>query len=175
MKEITSRYAEALFSLKRDSNSLESTQKEIKELKKIFVENPDFIVILSSSYKSIEEKEQIIDKSLVGVDDEIKSLLKVVCQNHRAKYIIEIFDEFNSLVNEYRGVKEGLVYSAQKLNEAQLNKLNKKISDVEHMPTELKNIVDPSLIGGVKVVINDHIYDGSIKHHIEDMKISLLK
>ena len=175
MKEITSRYAEALFSLKRDSNSLESTQKEIKELKKIFVENPDFIVILSSSYKSIEEKEQIIDKSLVGVDDEIKSLLKVVCQNHRAKYIIEIFDEFNSLVNEYRGVKEGLVYSAQKLNEAQLNKLNKKISDVEHMPTELKNIVDPSLIGGVKVVINDHIYDGSIKHHLEDMRISLLK
>ena len=175
MKEITSRYAEALFSLKRDSNSLESTQKEIKELKKIFNENPDFIVILSSSYKSIEEKEQIIDKSLVGVDDEIKSLLKVVCQNHRAKYIIEIFDEFNSLVNEYRGVKEGLVYSAQKLNEAQLNKLNKKISDVEHMPTELKNIVDPSLIGGVKVVINDHIYDGSIKHHLEDMRISLLK
>lgn len=175
MKEITSRYAEALFSLKRDSKTLESTQKEIKELKKIFNENPDFIVILSSSYKSIEEKEQIIDKSLVGVDEEIKSLLKVVCQNHRAKYIIEIFDEFNSLVNEYRGVKEGLVYSAQKLSEAQLTKLNKKISEVEHMPTELKNIIDPSLIGGVKVVINDHIYDGSIKHHLEDMRISLLK
>lgn len=175
MKEITSRYAEALFSLKRDSNTLLETQQEIKELKKVFIENPDFIVILSSSYKSLEEKIEIIDKTLVGVDDEIKSLIKIICQNHRAQYIVEVFDDFNSLVNEYRGVKEGLVYSTIKLSEEQLNKLNKKISEVEKSPTELKNIIDPSLIGGVKIVINDHIYDGSIKHHIEDMKLSLLK
>ena len=175
MKEITSRYAEALFSLKRDSKELEATQQEIKELKKIFLENPDFIVVLSSSYKSIEEKIEIVDKSLKGVDEDIKSLIKIVCQNHRASYLLEIFDEFNSLVNEYRGVKEGLVYSTQKLSDAQLAKLNKKISEIEHQPTELKNLIDSSLIGGVKVVINDHIYDGSIKHHLEDMKISLLK
>lgn len=175
MKEITSRYAEALFSLKRDSKQLETTQIEIKELKKIFEENPDFIVVLSSSYKSIEEKIEIVDKTLKGVDEDIKSLIKIVCQNHRASYLLEIFDEFNSLVNEYRGVKEGLVYSTQKLSDAQLAKLNKKISEIEHQPTELKNLIDSSLIGGVKVVINDHIYDGSIKHHLEDMKISLLK
>ncbi len=175
MKEITSRYAEALFSLKRDSKQLETTQIEIKELKKIFEENPDFIVVLSSSYKSIEEKIEIVDKTLKGVDEDIKSLIKIVCQNHRANYLLEIFDEFNSLVNEYRGVKEGLVYSTQKLSDAQLAKLNKKISEIEHQPTELKNLIDSSLIGGVKVVINDHIYDGSIKHHLEDMKISLLK
>ncbi len=175
MKEITSRYAEALFSLKKDSNELEETQKEIKELKKIFLENPDFIIVLSSSYKSLEEKKEIIDNTLKGVDDDIKSLLKIICENHRANYIIEIFENFNSLVNEYRGVKEGLVYSTQKLSESQLGKLNLKISEVEHQPTELKNVIDSSLIGGVKVVINDHIYDGSIKHHLEDMKLSLLK
>ncbi len=175
MKEIASRYSEALFSLKRDSNQLESTQKEIKELKKIFEENPAFIVILSSSYKSLEEKIDIVDKTLVGVDEEIKSLIKITCQNHRAQYLIDIFDGFNSLVNEYRGVKEGLVYSTQKLTESQLNKLNKRISEVEKQPTELKNIIDPTLIGGVKIVINDHIYDGSIKHHLEDMRLSLLK
>lgn len=175
MKEITSRYAEALFSLKKDSNQLEETQKEIKELKKIFLENPDFIIVLSSSYKSLEEKKEIIDNTLKGVDDDIKSLLKIICENHRANYIIEIFENFNSLVNEYRGVKEGLVYSTQKLSESQLAKLNLKISEVEHQPTELKNVIDSSLIGGVKVVINDHIYDGSIKHHLEDMKLSLLK
>ena len=175
MNEIASRYATALYSLKLDSNKLLESQEEVRELKKIFIENPDFIVILSSSYKSLEEKIEIIDKTLVGVDDEIKSLIKIICQNHRAQYIVEVFDDFNSLVNEYRGVKEGLVYSTIKLSEEQLNKLNKKISEVEKTPTELKNIIDPSLIGGVKIVINDHIYDGSIKHHIKDMKLSLLK
>ena len=175
MKEITSRYAEALYSLKRESNSLESAQEEVKELKKVFVENPDFVVLLDSSYKTLEEKIEIIDKTMVGVDEEIKTLLKIVVKNHRARFIVEIFDNFNSLVNEYRGVTEGLVYSTEKLSESQLKKLNDTISEVEKRPTELKNIIDPSLIGGVKVVINDHIYDGSVKHHIEDLKLSLLK
>ena len=175
MKEITSRYAEALFSLKRDSNTLEESQKEVKELKKVFEENPGFITLLASYNKTLDEKIEIIDKTLKGVDEEIKTLIKIICQNHRAMYLIEIFDGFNSLVNEYRGVKEGLVYSTEKLSEKQLSSLNKKISEVEKMPTELRNIIDPSLIGGVKIVINDHIYDGSIKHHIEDMRTSLLK
>ena len=175
MKEITSRYAEALFSLKRDSNTLEESQQEVKELKKVFEENPGFITLLASYNKTLDEKIDIIDKTLKGVDEEIKALIKIICQNHRAMYLIEIFDGFNSLVNEYRGVKEGLVYSTEKLSEKQLSSLNKKISEVEKMPTELRNIIDPSLIGGVKIVINDHIYDGSIKHHIEDMRTSLLK
>ena len=175
MKEITSRYATALFSLKKDENQLIDSQKEIKELLKILIENPDFLMLLDSSYKEFDEKEAIIDQVFKSLDEEIRNFIKIVVRNHRANYLIDIFEGFNSLVNEYRGVKEGLVYSTVKLTEAQLNSLNKKISEVEKRPTELKNIIDPSLIGGVKVVINDHIYDGSIKHHLDDMKIALLK
>ena len=175
MKEITSRYAEALYSLKSDSHSLEKSQLEVKELIKVLKQNPDFLMLLSSSYKTFEEKESIIDSVFKGVDDEILTLMKIVTKNHRAMYLTEIFLEFNSLVNEYRGVKEGLVYSTEPLSESQLAKLNSAIGEMETRPVELKNIIDPSLIGGVKVVINDHIYDGSIKRHIDDMKIALLK
>ena len=175
MKEITSRYAEALYSLKKDENSLESSQKEIKELIKVLKENPDFLVVLNSSYKEFEEKEEIIDKVFIGVDEEIKTLIKIVVKNHRGQYLTEIFENYNSLVNEYRGVLEGLVYSTEPLSESQLAKLNSAIGKTETRPVELKNIIDSSLIGGVKVVINDHIYDGSIKRHIDDMKIALLK
>ena len=175
MKEITSRYSVALFSLKKDENQLIDSQLEIKELIKVLRDNPDFLTLLDSSYKEFEEKEEIINQVFKSVDEEIVSLIKIVVRNHRAMYLIEIFEEFNSLVNEYRGVLEGLVYSTVPLNESELDKLNQKISEVEARQTELRNIIDPSLIGGVKVVINDHIYDGSIKHHIENMKLSLLK
>ena len=175
MKEITSRYSVALFSLKRDENQLVDSQLEVKELIKVLRENPDFLTLLDSSYKEFNEKEQIIDQVFRSIDEEMRSFIKIIVRNHRALYLIEILEEFNSLVNEYRGVKEGLVYSTIPLDEKQLLKLNEKISEVEHMPTELRNIIDPSLIGGVKVVINDHIYDGSIKHHLENMKLTLLK
>ena len=175
MKEITSRYAEALFSIKRDENRLVEAQIEIKELIKVLKQNPDFLIILNSSYKEFQEKELIIDQVFKGVDEDIKNLIKIVTKNHRAMYLLEIFERVNSLINEERGVLEGLVYSTEPLKEDELLKLNKVISEVEKRPTELKNIIDPHLIGGVKVVINDHIYDGSIKHHLENMKQALLK
>ena len=175
MKEITSRYAEALFSIKRDQNQLEETQVEIKELIKVLKQNPDFIVVLNSSYKEFVEKEQIIDKVFKGVDNDIINLIKIVVKNHRSMFLVEILERTNSLINEEREVLEGLVYSTEPLKEEELQKLNKAISKVEKRPTDLKNIIDPNLIGGVKVVINDHIYDGSIKHHLENMKITLLK
>ena len=175
MKEITSRYAEALYSLKRDNNSLIESQLEVKELIKVLKENPDFMMLLSSSYMDLKDKEEMVDRVFKGVDEDIKNLIKIIARNHRGQYLLEILTDFNSLVNEYRGVKEGLVYSTEPLNDTQLQKLNETVSKLEKMPTELKNIIDPSLIGGVKIVINDHIYDGSIKHHLENMKLTLLK
>ena len=175
MKEITSRYAEALYSLKREQNTLLESQIEVKELIKVLKQNPDFMMLLSSSYKDFLEKEKMIDKVFVGVDEDIKTLIKIATKNHRGQYLLEIFTDFNSLVNEYRGVKEGLVYSTLPLSESQLTSLNELITQLEHKPTELKNVIDPTLIGGVKIAINDHIYDGSIKHHIENMKLTLLK
>lgn len=175
MKEITSRYAEALYSLKREENTLFESQLEVKELIKVLKQNPDFMMLLSSSYKELNEKEEMIEKVFVGVDEQIKNLMKIIVKNHRASYLVEIFENFNSLVNEYRGVKEGLVYSIEPISDTQLDKLNNSISQLENCPTELKNLIDPSLLGGVKVVINDHIYDGSIKHHLENMKLTLLK
>ena len=175
MKEITSRYAEALFSLKRDSDQLVDSQKEVKELIKVLKENPDFIVLLTSAYKDFSEKENIIDQVFKGVDKDILTLMKIVTRNHRGQYLVEIFENFNSLVNESRGVLEGLVYSTEPLKEKELMKLNSTISEIEKVDVDLKNVIDPTLIGGVKVVINDHIYDGSIKHHLENLKLTLSK
>ena len=175
MKEITSRYATALFSLKKDENQLIESQKEIKELIKVLKENPDFLMLLDSSYKEFSEKEEMINSVFKSIDEEIRNFIKIVVRNHRSIYLIEIFEGFNSLVNEYRGVLEGLVYSTEPLKENELDKLNHKISEVEGIPVELKNLIDPRLIGGVKVVINDHIYDGSIKHQLENMRLTLLK
>ena len=40
---------------------------------------------------------------------------------------------------------------------------------------ELKNQIDESLIGGVKIVIKDRVYDSSIKYKLEQLKSSLIK
>ena len=114
-------------------------------------------------------------KTLKGVDKNIVALIDVIMENNRTDCLIDVFDSFNSYCNQYRGVSEGLIYSTLKLDQTVIDQIEKKISKIEGSKVELKNVVDPSLIGGVKIVIKDHIYDGSIKHNIEMMKKDLLK
>lgn len=175
MSELSSRYAQALFSLKRDEGQLLETQELVKELIKVIKQDEQFLVLLNSHRLAKEERIAIVDEVFASIDEQVKNFIKIIIENNRAMNLVEIFEDFNSLVNEYRGVKEGLVYTAMSLKENELEKITSQISKIEKMPIELKEIIDPSLIGGVKVVINDHIYDGSIKHHLENMKLTLIK
>lgn len=175
MESVASRYGLALYSLALEENKIDSWQKDVKTLKSIFEENTDFIMILGSSFISLEERLEIVEKTLVGVDKNIIGLIDVIMENNRTDLILDVFESFNSYCNQYRGVSEGLIYSTLKLDQTVIDQIEKKISKIENNKVELKNVIDPSLIGGLKVVIKDHIYDGSIKHNIEMMKKDLLK
>lgn len=175
MESVASRYGLALYSLALEENKIDSWQKDVKTLKSIFEENTDFIMILGSSFLSLEERIEILEKTLVGVDKSIIALIDVIMENNRTDLILDVFESFNSYCNQYRGVSEGLIYSTLKLDQTVIDQIEKKISKIENNKVELKNVIDPSLIGGVKIVIKDHIYDGSIKHSIEMMKKDLLK
>ena len=85
----------------------------------------------------------------------------------------DILQAFNTLCNDSRDIVEGLIYTAFPLKEETLLKIKQKISQIEHHDVDLIERIDPSLIGGVKVVINSHVYDGSIKNKLEKMQVDL--
>ena len=174
-ESLAKNYAEALYSLSIDNDNYLDLQNEMKALKQVIVENNEFVSLLCSSFLSLEEKEEIIDKVLNGFNEDIKSLLKVICKNRRAAIIPNVIEEFNSLVNHKRGILEGLVYTIYPLKEKELKDIENKISEIEKVPCELKNIIDATIIGGVKVAINGHVYDGSIANKIEQLRLTLNK
>ena len=175
MNEIASRYASGLYSIALEQNKVNVWQEEIKTIHKLFLENREFLDVLNSAFLPLNEKEEMLDKTLKGVDPNVVNLIKLLVKNHRQRYILDTFQAFNSLANELRGVKEGLIYSTYRLNDKTLEKIKQKIKEIEKCDVDLINIIDPTLIGGMRVVIDGHIYDGSIKSYLEKLKQSLLK
>ena len=173
--EVASRYGLALYQLAKEKNQISSYQEEVKGLISVFKENADFIVVLSSSFLSVEDRIKILEDSLKGISSDIVSLLKVVIENHRTQMIPDVLESFNSYCNKHNGVVEGYLYSSMRLDESRIKQIEEKIAKVENRKVELKNVIDPTLLGGVKIVIHDRIYDGSLKHHLENMKKDLLK
>ena len=81
-----------------------------------------------------------------------------------------IASSFNNLCNDFSGIKEGIVYSAEKLSAAEIKKIEKSIGERLSSKVELENHVDHRLIGGVKVYVDDKVFDGTILGKIERLR-----
>ena len=173
MLEIAQNYASALLSIAVEDNKVIEYQKEVKELTKIINDNPDFLLLLDSRFLTVNERMEKVSEILVGFSNDVVNFIKIIVSHNRVHYLEDILQAFNTLCNESRDIVEGLVYSAFPLDEKTLLKIKKKISQVEHRDVDLITRIDPSLIGGVKVVINSHVYDGSIKNKLEKMQLDL--
>jgi len=173
MLEIAQNYATALLSIAIDDNKVIDYQEEVKELAKIIKDNPDFLMLIDSRFLSINERKEKVAEILKGFSRDIISFIQIIVEHNRVNYLEDILQAFNTLCNENRDILEGLIYTAFPLDEKTLIKIKNKISQIEHHDVDLITRIDPSLIGGVKVVINSHIYDGSIKNQLEQMQVDL--
>ena len=173
MLEIAQNYANALLSIAIDDNRVIEYQKEVKELSKIIKDNPDYLLLIDSRFLTVKERKEKVDEILKGFSNDVVNFIKIIVEHNRVCYLEDILQAFNTLCNENRDILEGLIYTAFPLDEKTLIKIKNKISEVEHRDVDLITRIDPSLIGGVKVVINSHIYDGSIKNQLEKMQLDL--
>ena len=173
ISELSKRYAQATFSLFKEEELLDM-QQECKELIKLFKENNEIIALLDNRFIEKDERISLVDKFFANIDERYKNLIKVVVNNNRTKFLKEIFEAINSLINQHFNVLEGYVFSAFPLDEKQIKKVEEKISSLEGKKCQLQLVIDQNLIGGIKVSISSHVYDNSILNRIEQMKVDLL-
>ena len=174
MDSLYSRYANALLSIAIEEDKIEFYKNEVKMLKELFKEDDGFIHLISSYFIEFSEKEKIIDKVYTN-NENIKNFIKVIIRNNRATEIDKIFREFIKLCNEELKIKDGIIYSVNELTKDEIERIEKGISKKLNCTVELENYIDEKLIGGVKVIVEDKIFDGSVKNKLEKMKESLIK
>lgn len=176
MESIYKSYAVALFELANEAKQLEFYQEETKAISNILKDNKEFIELLNNQFVNKDDKKELLDKVFKNkIDNMILNFLKLLVDKQRFNLTMEIFKEFNSLANEYRGIEEGILYSASKLNEDKIKAIEAKIAKKINKKVELTLMIDESLIGGFKVVISDLVIDNSIKNKLESLKNDLVE
>lgn len=170
MNELAKRYSLALYELVKETSDFIDAREQLLLIDSLINDNEDFVNILSSPTLTFSTKEELIDKVFYSFDKRIINFLKIITKHSRFKFIHEIIESYISLDNERLGILEGLVYSPFDIEKETLLKIEEAISLKENKKVILKPKIDSTLIGGIKVVINDHIYDGTIKKTITEMK-----
>ena len=174
MEEAVSRYASALVSIAKEEQKLEQYKIAVLSIKETLNQNPELLKLLKSYFVSEENKNQVIDELTkeFGLKN-LTNFIKLLVVKHKIYLFKDIANEINKGINFELDVFEGFVYSTEPLEKSKILEISQVISKKIGKKVELKNKIDPRLIGGVKVVVHDHVFDGSIKYKLETMKEEL--
>ncbi len=98
----------------------------------------------------------------------------MLIDNDRIEYYSAIGHQYRKLVRFNKNIVRIDLLSAKELNKNQMKDITEALkSKYKGMELEVKNFVDPSLIGGIQVIANGESIDISLRSILERMKESL--
>lgn len=173
--DVGARYAQALFDLALETNSLEAVEADLKGLKVARAESSDLRRLLASPTFSAEQKgaalKAIAEKG--GANATTVKFLGLLSQNGRADILDAVTADFTRLSAVHRGAITADVVSAVKLTAAQEKSLKAALRQSLGKDPEITTRVDPSILGGLKVRVGSRLFDSSLKSKLDSLKFAL--
>lgn len=175
MDAVSKVYAEALFDLAKDTDAIKVYQEDMLKVQEVF-NDASLVQFFSHVALSDEIKNDVMKKAFEGqIQDYIYNFLLLLIKKRRINVIVGICQEFQQLCNDYQGIKVGKIYSAYPLSQDDITKIEKAMSQKENKKVKLDVVIDSRLMGGIKVDINNHVYDDTLSNKLESLKQELLR
>lgn len=103
----------------------------------------------------------------------VRNFLRTLLENGRLMALPEVVAQFRARVNAAQGAADAVVHSAFPLDDAQLADLVGTLQQRFGRRLSASVVLDPELIGGVRVVVGDEVLDTSVRARLERMKLAL--
>lgn len=171
MNYIAYQYAEALFSLSLEKNKVVDVLNEFIQFTSAM--DNEIIDFINHPKISKKDKKDIIAKGVIN--DIFKRFTYVLIDNSRFDLLKDILVEFEKVVNKHNNLIKVKVFSNKKLSKEQLEKLNLNLSEKNNRKIELENVVDESIVGGLRVEYEGMIFDDTVNNYLSSLKANLKK
>lgn len=172
---VAKRYADALFRLGQEQQKLEQFVEDFKIIQPVFQNDKKLAKFLAHPKIDNAKKKQLVVEVFQGADKTILNTLQLLLDRHRTTIIPSIIDEFISLVNDAKGMANATVYSTRKLADNEKSQLERSFAArLGKSAVQLNNIVDPNILGGIKIRVGNTIYDGTVKGKLNRISRSIV-
>lgn len=168
------RYAKALFILDCNNNNLEKRIVDFESMSKILKENPKLASFLNAPHIRLEDKKKLLYDSLSEKFDAIfMNFIVYLIRKKRFVNLRDIASEFRHMVNEHLGIWEADIVTAVPMDGDIEEKLEQRLEIDFHKKMKVNKKVDPNIIGGVILMINNQMIDWSVAGRLKKMKENL--
>jgi F-type H+-transporting ATPase subunit delta len=169
------RYSQAIFRMAQENKDLNRWQSDLRKVASLTRDQALFSKIADLNVPGAE-KSKVLSQRLGEVNPLAIKLALLLASKGRLALIDDIADEYQALVDNYRGV-EGTeiaeVTTAIPLDDAYQLKLAQRITEIVGKPVILKPKVDPKIIGGIIIRVGDKLINGSVRSKLAALRKDL--
>ena len=169
------RYAKATLSYADKNDSVREVAKDMNDLVTVFTNNKTLNYVLKNPLSDVEKKKNIVNALIPNASTTTKKLLNLLSINNRLQLFFEIAKNYLMLFAESQGEVKVFVISAVPLTSKIEKLILEKSKNFSNKKIFIENRIDPTIIGGFILKINDMQYDASILNKLRALKTKLLK
>jgi F-type H+-transporting ATPase subunit delta len=168
-------YAEAAFRLAREKNAFEQWSGMLRLLD-IVVRDERVARCIGDPKVSSQQLEGLI-LGICGeqLDGAGRNFVQVLIHNDRLAVVPAIHALFGQLRLAHEGVLEAHIHSAFAIDSAQADELVRKLESRYQRKVRAEVSIDPQLIGGVKIVVGDKVFDATVRGKLDAMSAALTR
>lgn len=176
-QRLSSRYANSILQMAKEGNVLTDVFADMQLIKETTAGSQDLQLMLKSPIVSAKNKTEVLTKIFGGnVKDLTTKFLNLLISKGRESYLLEICNEFIVAYNSIHKIADVTLVTAvpatAKIVEEVTNLLTKSGS---YSKVSIKQEVDPSIIGGFVLKMDDQLLDNSIQRKLQVIKKELQK
>ena len=175
MSQIGTAYAQGLYSLAKEEDLTKQILEQLETLNTAFLQEPDFLRLLSAPNLSKQQRCDIVDESFRGkVHPYLLNFMKILTEKGYMRHFSDCCRAYTEQFNEDNGIVEVCAVTAVALTQEQVQKLAQKLQLQLGKTVSLKNRIDPSVLGGVRLDYKGMRVDGTVKNRLDAVS-ALLK
>lgn len=175
---LAARYAKSLLDLAVEQNSLEPTLEDMQLLEAICQQSREFANVLRSPVIKGDKKQSIIN-AVIGdkLSPLVKAFVALLVNKSREGKLPEIATAFVAQYKEQKNIRTVKVTTAVPMTDVVKEAIRSRVEAAVPQAAEIEMTeeVNPDLIGGFVLQMDDKLFDASILRDLKDVKAQFLK
>jgi len=168
---VTVRYAKAFFSLSKEKNQLSIARNDMEIISTVCRESDDFRFLLESPVINPTVKFTLFSKIFKNrVAESTLNFLKLIVENRRENHIPGICRNFIDMVRKQQGIQSAVITFATQADPELMMKIKIILEKELGTKVDLEGKVNPAIIGGLIIRIDDKQLDRSISTQLKKIR-----
>lgn len=167
------RYAKALLEIAIEQKSADQVKADMDTLLSALNQSRELRNLMLSPVVKADQKEQVMEKVFGSHISELSMrFLQLLTRKHREMFLREMAAAYGVAWRAHKGVKQLQITSAHPLTEAQRSEMIAKAREWANSDIEIEERINPDLIGGFVMRLDDKQIDASVASQLKELRSS---